>query len=399
MSKVYKTAIIGGGAGGLLSAVELVSGKNAFCGQDVIVLERNDRVGKKLIATGNGQANLTNLSITKENYHGDGDFITAFLGNLKKVDLNNYFERLGIFLTADEVGRVYPISKQASSVLDAIRSYLSYKGVKEQVSTKVEKIQKNKDVFEIFTSNGKFLAQNVIFSTGGCAQKQFGTDGSCYALVSGFKHKCTPLYPSLVQLKTDMNKIRALKGLKEYAKVTAHANGKAIKSAVGDVLFTQFGVSGNAIFQVSSGIADKKDAYLIIEFLPRLGVEELTKILDSKRAMPHVEQVDLLSGILNKRVGQAVLKSAKSNSVKDVVHQIKNFRLDVIGSLDFNSAQVTRGGIKTDQIDKNTYQSKLVKGLYFVGEVIDIDGDCGGYNLTFAFVSGILSAKSIKGEI
>lgn len=396
MQKVYKTIVIGGGASGLLSAIELLRGKGAFKGQDVLVLERNDRVGKKLIATGNGQGNLMNEKFGANYYYGDAKFIGDFIANAEDINLKKYFEELGVYQTASKDGKMYPLSKQASAVLDVIRAYLEYKDCTILTGKKVTKVVKGKSVFEVSVGSEKFYAKNVIFATGGSAGKQFGTDGSAYALVESLGHKKTEVYPSLVQLKTDTAKIKGLKGLKETARVTSFCGQKPLMTVEGDLLFTDFGVSGSTIFSLSASIADKKDAYLIVEFLPSLSFSQVEKMVKERQNKPYVKKEDLLCGILNKKIGQQVLKSANSDSATDIAYAIKNFKLNVTGSLDFSYAQVTRGGIKTDKIDAKTYQSKLAPGLYIVGEVLNVDGDCGGYNLTFAFVSGITAAKTIK---
>ena len=394
MRKIFKTAIVGGGASGLLCAVELLS--DGFCGEDVLILERNDRVGKKLIATGNGQGNLTNDNLGKQFFYGDDEFIASFIENANNVNLKEYFYRLGIPLTSTKDGKVYPLSKQASAVLDVIRGYLEYKGCQILTAQKVEEIKTCECGFEVLTASDKFFAKSVVLATGGAASKQFGTDGTAYSLVKKFGHERTAIYPSLVQLKTETDKIRGLKGLKETAKVTALVEGKPIKSATGDLLFTDYGVSGNAIFQISSCIADKKNAELLVEFLPELTKEQVKQILIDKQSKPFVKREDAFVGVLNKRIGQAVIKTAKSQSYAHLADALKGFRLKVTGSLDFNYAQVTKGGIKTELIDKETYQSKLAKNLYIVGEALDVDGDCGGYNLTIAFVTGIVAGRAIK---
>ena len=399
MGKIYRTAIIGGGAAGLMSAVTLTRGENAFLGDDLIVIEKNDRVGKKLVATGNGQGNLTNANITVENYYGDKSFIENFINQVDSGLLNEQFEYLGTPLYKQKDGKVYPLSKQANSVLDIIRSYLNYKGVKECTSTAVTEIKKKGDLFLITTNNGSVKARSVILATGGAAAKQFGTDGSAYALSESLGHRKTQIYPSLVQLKTDLEKIRGLKGLKETARVTAIVNGKAVKSAVGDLLFTEFGVSGNAVFSVSAAVTDKRDVKLSVEFLPDLSFEQTEKIISDRKNSPFISEQDILTGIVNKRIGQAVMKTAKDKTPSMVAHALKNFTLTVTGNLGFNYAQVTKGGIDTKDVNPKTYQSKLIDDLYIVGETLDVDGDCGGYNLTFAFISGIVAANNIKSSL
>lgn len=393
MNRIYRVAIIGGGAAGLMSAVELTCGKNAIYGNEVLLLERNDRVGKKLVATGNGQGNLTNAQMGAEFFHGKKAFIEEFIAHEKQLSLKKYLTDLGIVLTENKDGKIYPLSKQASAVLDILREVLKSKGVEETVNSQVKSIKKEKDYFVIKTDDKTYCAKKVIVAVGGSAGKQFGTDGTQYKLLESFGHKTTKVYPSLVQLKTDLEFIKGLKGLKETAKVTAICAGKELKSTTGDLLFTEFGVSGSSIFAISSAVAGKDNVELKIEFVPELTEEQLISIIE-KRKKSEVFRDNLLLGVINKRIGQAVLKRARGANATEIAIQLKNFRLKVTGNLGFNYAQVTRGGIVTDDVDPKTYESNLVEGLYIVGEVLDVDGDCGGYNLTFAFVSGIISARS-----
>lgn len=395
MNKIYQTAIVGGGAAGLMAAVELTCGNNAINGEDVLLLERNDRVGKKLVATGNGQGNLLNAKVDAKYYHGDKSFIGAFIDNQNQINLSSYLENLGIVLTENKDGKIYPLSKQASAVLDLLRAIIKSKGVEERVNSQVKQIKKEKDYYKLVLENGVYLAKNVIFAVGGCSAKQFGTDGTAYSLIENLGHKKTKLYPSLVQLKTETEKIKGLKGLKESATVWAiTSDGKACST--GDLLFTEFGVSGSAVFNVSSFVAGKENATLKIEFVPEKSQEELKEIIKSRLNKPEIFGENLLVGIVNKRIGQALLKSASKVDAEGVANAVKNFTLKVTGNLGFNYSQVTHGGIITKDIDEKTYESKINKGLFVVGEVLDVDGDCGGYNLAFAFVSGIKSAREIK---
>lgn len=396
MQKIYKVAVVGGGASGLMTAVELVRGKFSLSGEDVVILERNDRVGKKLIATGNGQGNLTNANLSAQNYRGEKEFIHAFLQNEKNIDLCKYLEELGIPLCEQGGGKKYPLSRQASAVLDVIRAFLQEKGVETRVNSKVNDIKKNGKFFVLTTQDGQVFAEKVVLAFGGAVAKQFGTDGSAYSLAQSFGHKKTQLFPSLVQLKTKTDFIRGLKGLKETATVTLLVNGKQVCSSTGDLLFTDFGVSGSTVFQVSSGYSGQDNARLKIEFLPELSIEQVENILKNRKKLNYFDEQSLLLGVLNKRVGQAVIKYANSTDCEKVAKAIKNFNLEITGTLGFDYAQVTKGGIQTQQIDQNTFESKLQKGLYIVGEALDVDGDCGGYNLTFAFVSAIVTARGIK---
>lgn len=396
MRKNYQVIIVGGGASGLLCAIELTK-KGGINPADLLILERTDRVGKKLVSTGNGQGNLFNKNMFGTFYHGDKTFIKEFLAQEKEIDLNKYFYSLGIPTCYAENGRAYPLSKQASSVLDVFREILLKRGVNILCNSKVTGIKKQAQAYTVCVEDNIFTANNLVLAFGGAVGKQFGTDGSSYDLVKSLGHTLTEISPSLVQLKTSQDKIKGLKGLKETALVCLYDNDKLITKSLGDLLFTDYGVSGSAVFQVSSYIRGLKNPILKIEFLPNLTINQVQEILEYRDKLEGVSS-DKLAGLLVKRVSSAVQKSAKSSSSTDLAFAIKNFTLKVTGDLGFNYAQVTKGGVKTTQINEKTYQSKINKGLYIIGELLDIDGDCGGYNLAFAFVSAIVSARAIKGE-
>ena len=397
MNNYFDTAIVGGGASGLLCAVELLSGENALDGKSVLVLERNDRVGKKLLATGNGQGNLSNSLISAENYSGDRDFIASFIRSLCSTDPLAVLRQIGVYTVTDEEGRIYPISKQANSVLDAIRQYLAYKGALVITGERITEIKKDKAFCLVSESGKRFFADKVVLACGGKAGKQFGTDGSAYTLAASFGHKLTALYPSLVQLKTEKEKIRGLKGVKEYARVSLYDGDKKIKSAVGDLLFTDYGVSGNAVFKISGRVQGLTAPVLKIDFIPDISAENAEAMINDKRDKKFIPYQELLNGITHKKTGQIILKGSEK-STREIVKELKSFPLTVTGTLGFDNAQVTKGGIITKDINDN-FESKLVKKLYITGEMLDIDGECGGYNLTFAFASGILAARDIKRSV
>ena len=399
MNKTYQLAVVGGGASGLALAIEACLGQNAINGKSVVILEGQDRVGKKLVATGNGQGNLTNDDFSEKYYHGDRKFIEAFMENARKVDIKSYLYSLGIPLISCD-GKVYPLSKQASAVLDAFRSKLEYLGVEERVNFKVDKIIADKGEYTIYAGKEFVRAKHVALCFGGASAKQFGTDGSAYALAESLGHKKTKIYPSLVQLKTDLTKIRGLKGLKETAKVIAYDGEKELSSSIGEVLFTDYGVSGSAIFSVSGYLTGAKNPSVKIEFLPQYDMENTRRIIEDRMKNAPTEYGEkVLSCVLNKRIGGAVYRTATGKTAKDLAYAIKNFRLKVTGDLGFNYAQVTKGGIEVCGVNPCTYESNIRKNLYLTGELLDVDGDCGGYNLTFAFVSGITSARAIKTKL
>lgn len=391
---VYDVAIIGGGASGLTALITLL--KNGV--NNVVLLERLNRVGKKIIATGNGQGNLMNENLSLDNFHSNKkDFPSYAVSTFGKAEYKSFLTDLGITVTADGEGRVYPLSKQASSVLDFMRAYLD--SVNAQIKTEffVTNISKKGETFEILSEDGQAIkAKYIIYATGGNCQKQFGTDGSGYKVLTSLGHTVTKLYPSLVQLKTETEKIKSLKGLKADAGITAYNINTSVATTTGEVLFTDYGISGNAVFKISGFVSDGADNKVVISFIPELSEEELRQIIvDRKKNQPYLPIDELLTGLVNKMIGKAIVKNAYGVSARDIARSAKNFTLSVKGTTGFNYAQVTKGGISVFEVDKKTMESSIVKNLYIVGEVLDVDGDCGGYNLQWAFSSAQVATYDV----
>lgn len=397
---IYDCAIVGGGASGILCAVELLSGDNKLNGDKIVILEKNDRIGKKLIATGNGQGNLSNATLSRDNYHGDKSFIDAFLSKEKEIDTEKYFYNLGIPFLTDKDGKKYPVSKQASAVLDILKNILDYNKVLIKTSFSVNKIEKEKGLFAVSDGKETILAKKLVISCGGKSSPHFGTDGNGYYLLTAIGHKLTKLYPSIVQVKADLKAIKGLSGLKEKAIVSAIVDGEKIKESKGDLLFTDYGLSGNTIFTLSSVLTDKENASVKIEFLPEFSEIEIEKIIsDRLKNNGYIQKEDILCGIINKKIGKAVLSQVKDFSATNIAKALKNFTVKITGTMGFNNAQTTKGGINTDDVNPFTMKSKLIDGLYLTGEILNVDGDCGGYNLTFAFITGILAGKDVKNNL
>lgn len=404
---VYKTAIIGGGVAGLTAGIMLAD----VFGEDVIILEKLGRVGKKLIATGNGRGNVTNESLSEVNYHSkEGDaqtFVRHAIRTFDNTSLKSFLYSLGM-LTVTEGFKVYPASLQASSVLDLMRARLAQSKATVRTDFEVASIKKEK-CFKITSSGGEVVsAQTVILATGGKCQKQFGTDGSAYKLARSLGHTVTECLPSLVQLKTDLTDIRNLKGIKQVACLTLMDGNSPILCEKGDILFTEFGISGDATFRISTLATTVRQPQVSIEFMPELAEFELATELNKKlRRTPYLTAEDLLTGFVNKQVGRAIIKRAGINptsnctkeDVRRVAELVKDFRLQILGTLGFDYAQVTRGGVRIGEVDAKTMQSKSVEDLYFAGEILDIDGDCGGYNIQWATSSAYLAAANIIGKL
>ncbi len=383
----FDVAIVGGGASGLACAVTLKRNNPKI---SIAIIDACDRLGKKLAATGNGQGNVSNANLSPSRYHGGGAALA------EEIACKDYKLPLSLFnclFETDEEGRVYPSGRQASALSDSLIREITDSSVTVINPAFVTDLQKG---FVLTLSTGvKLRAERVVLACGGKAQKQFKTDGSGYALAQKFGHSVTPLYPSLVQLKTDTQYTKTLKGIRAQCRVTAYGkdypNGKS-PAFCGDVIFTEYGVSGNAIFKLSSYVAGRDNVTLSIEFLPFVSKESVEEDVRRKAALGYPPS-ELLSGTLHNQIGRAIIKRAGDDPAA-VAQTVKDFRLKVFGSLGFDYAQVTRGGVSVKDIGLDL-QSKLVKNLYFAGEIIDVDGDCGGYNLNWAFASGMRVAESI----
>ena len=401
--KIYKIAVIGGGASGLAAAIML---GEAF-GEGVIILEKTNRAGKKLVVTGNGRGNVTNRRISADNYHSlESDaafFVRRSLSVFGGAETEKFLSGLGVLLT-EENGRMYPSSFQASSVLDLMRLKLSDLGVEIRTEFEVKDIKRG-GVMTLISAGGETVfAEKVILAAGGKCRKEFGTDGSGYSLAEKFGHTVTDLYPSLVQLKTDLGGIKNLKGIRQDVLLTLYSKNMPITCERGDVLFTDFGVSGNAVFQISGFLIGKKEPELSVEFLPDISGYELAAALSKKiNSAPYLAAEDLLTGFVNKQVGRAIVARAgfdlsekcRKSHINAVIDVLKDFRLRVLGTLGFSCAQVTRGGIRLSEIEPSSMRSKKADNLYIAGEVMDIDGDCGGYNLQWAFTTAYVIACDI----
>lgn len=405
MEKI-NVAIIGGGAAGLFAAASL----HRDVGK-VVLLERGERVGRKLSATGNGQGNVSNLAVDTSRYFsvqktecGERTLSRA-LKTYGVQSLQDFFKELGVLLQADGRGRIYPYSKQASSLTDALRFFVEKNGIITELKTFVQSIEKRGDGFFIVceTESGRkeYLAENVLLCTGGKAAKNFGTDGFGYSLAKRFGHSVTATYPSLVQLKCDTKYIKTLKGIRAAdVGVTARVDGKPIQTLFGDVIFTDYGVSGDAIFRLSAFLTaqiDKK-VTLEIDFMPNMEAGELLHFLSEKKACLNPKDGELLCGVLNNQIARVVEKYSAGGSLEKLVAAVKKFPLEATGNLGYDYAQVTKGGVPLAEVDEN-FQSKKVARLYFAGEILDIDGECGGFNLHFAFASAKTVVAAIEKSI
>lgn len=392
-----RVLVIGGGAAGMMAA--LTAAEN---GHAVTLLERQGRVGRKLMATGNGRCNLTNHHVSPAHYHGEtADFCRHAL---EAFDVGNtllYFAGLGLLTTAEDSGRVYPFSNMAGSVLDVLRFALEDHGIDLHTACPVTGIRKKGNIFLVRTESGEeFTADRVILAAGGAAGGKVGGVMDGYQLAKGLGHHRTALYPSLVQVKTDPTYPRALKGVKAETGVTIHRGGEVLAQNRGEVLFTEYGVSGPAIFDISRSVATGGEGLTVtLDLLPDWEQQEVLDWLRQRRDNAGSREAGtLLTGALHSRLGQMVCKAAgftnqsaanlSDGDLRRIAARIKDFALPITGVCGFDQAQVTAGGLRCDEFDPRTMESRLVPGFYACGEVLDIDGDCGGYNLQWAWSSG-----------
>ena len=392
--------VIGGGAAGMLAA--LTAAEN---GHRVLLLERQSRVGRKLLATGNGRCNLSNYHVSPAHYHGGAGFCDFALSQFDVGKTLQYFASLGLLTVSEASGRIYPMSNMAGSVLDVLRYALERPEIDLQTSQTVTVVRKMRVGFSVKTAPVTFSARCLILAAGGAAGSKVGGGMDGYRLAKSLGHHRTALYPSLVQLKTDPTYPRALKGVKAQCGISICRGSQVLARNSGEVLFTEYGVSGPAIFDLSRSVsAGGSDLTCLLNFFPDWEEAEVLHWLSQRQAaMAAHEASTLLTGSCHTRLGQMICKSAgftnqraaglTRDDLRRIARQATHFALPITGTCGFDQAQVTAGGLDTSEFDPRTLQSRLVPGLYACGELLDIDGDCGGYNLQWAWSSGRLAGK------
>jgi predicted Rossmann fold flavoprotein len=397
--------IIGGGAAGMAAALAASENKDV----QVILLERQARVGRKLAATGNGRCNLTNLHANEGGYHGeDAGFASFALETYNVAETLNWFRSLGLFTVAEDSGRVYPYSDQANSVVDVLRFALERPNIRLETGFEVEKAKKNGDVFCIEGANGTVECHKLIIACGGLAGTKLGGSMSGYKLMRSFGHKCTKLRPTLVQLKSSWPGAASLKGVRANCRAQILRNGEVFAESRGELQFTEYGLSGPVIFEISRDVCSDREEWICkLDLLPDIG-ETVLKTELLRRKNTNLPVSELLTGILHNRLGRVIVQSAgisgyvpiaqlEEAEIDEVCKAVKSFEVVLTEPLGMDSAQVTAGGIVTKEFIAETMESKLVPGLYACGEVLDIDGDCGGYNLQWAWSSGRLAGAHAGG--
>ena len=405
-----KIAIIGAGAAGIIAAI---TAKRLNKNLQIDLFDANKGIGKKILASGNGRCNISNNQITSKNYLGENPDFTSFA--LKEFDFKafeKFCKSIGLLLDIKPSGKVYPLSNEAKSVTNLLELALQELGVNIYLESMITDIEKIDDKFNITTKENEYKAYDkVVISNGLGAAPQLNANESGLEFASKFGHSFNPTYPSLVGLKTDNTYNGKLQGVKKECNVSLYINGICEQEIFGDVLFTSYGVSGFAILDISQlavlNLSQYQDVKIAINFFPKINRNDLgDQIQTLFKTIPSQKAVDIITGMVSNKIAPVLLDICKINidtkaadvnakQIKALAYQLNQWKLKITDTQGFGHAEASGGGVRTAEVDNKTYESKLVKNLYFAGEVLDIVGNRGGFNLQFAWASGYLVGKSL----
>lgn len=389
--------IVGGGASGLVAAI--TAAREGAC---VTLIEQKDRVGKKILSTGNGRCNLTNEYMDADCFRGDNTSIVLnVLEQFGYTETLKFFEKLGVILKSRQ-GYIYPISDQASTILDVLRMELEKQNVQVLLEQRVIDISKNQKGFLVKTTKGTLQGDAVILATGGKAAPVLGSEGSGYALAKSFGHRLSPVVPALVQLKGKGNFFKHVAGVRTQAKVSLYVDEKLVGSDTGELQLTNYGISGIPVFQISryaaKGLYAKKPVVAELDFVPTMTEDKWNSFI-MERLQNHGQKIaeDFLIGVFHHKLIGILLKAAHIRSsevmhfvcddaIRNLITLCKHFKVEIEATNGFEQAQVCAGGVRTTEVNPNTMESLYEQDLYLTGELLDIDGICGGYNLQWEFI-------------
>ncbi len=398
--KMVDMIVVGAGAAGLIASITA-----ARAGHKVTLLEQNSKIGKKILVSGNGKCNIDNRYINPSRFHGqDPDFIEKVLEGYGVDVVEKFFTSIGLELTEGKEGKMFPMSLQASSVVELLEYEAKRVGVQIVCDCAVTSISKENQTFTLETTQGTKTCTKLLLASGSAAAPQLGGSNSGYAFATKMGHSLIPRHPSLVQLCSDESWVKACAGVKVAGVAQLYANGEYITEKKGDLLFTNYGISGLAILdlsrEVSTRLANFDYCELNLDLMPELSKEKLTNLLLNRIEKENAKPLTLwLQGVLNKKLIHIIIEQSKCKAktegelnrkeVGKLVYTIKNLKLSINDTKGFKGAEVATGGINTIEVDPQTMESKLVFNLYFAGEILDVDGDRGGFNFHFAWVSGL----------
>lgn len=404
----HEIIIVGGGAAGIMAAI---IAKDS--GKDVAILEGSSRIGNKILSTGNGRCNIANSNISYSRYHSQNpEFFKFALDSFTLNDTTNFFYSLGLPLVTLEDGKMYPLSLQASSVLDIFRLAIEDRNIPIYLNSKVNNIKKSSKSFKLFTeSNDVYECKNLILCCGGKSAPNTGSDGSGFKIAKSLNHNIITPIPALVQLKLSYKNLKALSGVKFNGFAEILVDGISKRREFGEILFTDYGISGPPILQLSrtasAALSEGKSVSLTIDMMPDLNKENLIEFLENHWGTFSYRSVyNSFVGIINKKIIPILLKEASIDNIHKLCYELtwkekqcllsllKEWTFSVCDTNSFKNSQVTAGGVDTNDITPQTLESKIIKNLYFAGELLDVDGDCGGFNLQWAWSSGFTAGKN-----
>lgn len=409
-----KIAVIGGGAAGIVASI---IAKRLDKNLQIDIFDANKSIGKKILASGNGRCNISNTTISNKNYLGENPSFVDFA--LKEFDFNTFSKfckTLGLMLDIKESGKVYPLSNEAKSVVNLFALELEALGVNIFCEHFIKNVEKIEDKFIVKTDINQEKKiykgyDKVLISSGLSAAPQLNASEIGLKIASNFKHSFNPTYPSLVGLQIQNSYNGKLQGVKKECSVSLYINGVLEEEIFGDVLFTSYGVSGFAILDISQravlALSLSLDVELRVNFFPKVAVNDLANQLQNLfKTTKNKRVLDILTGVVSNKIVPVLFEVCKiplelktddinQKQIKALSHQLSSWRLKVVDTQGFAHSEASGGGVKTCEIDNKTYESKIVKNLYFAGEVLDIVGNRGGYNLHFAFASGYLVGKNL----
>ena len=403
--------VVGGGASGLMASLILLSQ-----GVPVTVLERMDRVGKKLLATGNGRCNLTNLSCDPRRFHGaPRGFLEQVLASFPVEKTLLFFRNLGLEWHEEEEGKVFPLCGQASAVLDTLRFEGERLGMKVLASHELTALRKERSGFRLETPSGFLQAQRVLMACGGKASPQLGSNGRGYELLRLLGHTLIEPFPALVQLRSSSPYLGALQGQKWRGRLLLKEGREIRGEASGEVLFTSYGLSGPPVLALSREasrlLLDKRLPTVSLDLFPELSLQETVHLLERRRAVrPGTPLSERMVGLLPKRFLLPLLREASIDPSQSspsptpqealrLAETVKTWSFPVTGTLGWKESQVTAGGIDTQEVNPESLESRILPGLFLCGEVLDVDGDCGGFNLQWAWSSGYTAARGLLSSL
>ena len=406
-----KIAIIGAGAAGIMAGI---TAKRLNKNIQIDLFDANKGIGKKILASGNGRCNISNSSITSKNYIGENpDFVNFALKEFDFKAFEKFCKSIGLLLDVKESCKVYPLSNEAKSVTNLLEMALNELGVNIYLESFVRDIEKVDEKFNIKLDETEYKGYDkVLISNGLGAAPQLNANESGLEFASKFGHSYNLTYPSLVGLKTDNTYNGKLQGVKKECNVSLFVNNNLEQEIFGDVLFTSYGVSGFAILDISQlavlNLSSYQDVKIAINFFPKINKNDLADQIQSLlKTVPNQRVVDILTGMVSNKIAPVLLEICKINldtksldlnakQIKAIAYQLNSWKMKIIDTQGFGHAEASGGGVRTIEVDNRTYESKLVKNLYFAGEVLDIVGNRGGFNLHFAWASGFIAGKNLS---